>query len=1250
MTEVKLPAEKVPLLVQDVGVLTGLLQARDPDLYFEFDWFANAVQEIRAMPSRRGPLLKLLRDLLGKPAPDTPTDRSWYTFPFEKAPTYVYVVLPVDDTTGPASTVGIGILKSYTAGPFALQASLYVPLFDIPLGTPVVVTGSAPHPLELVLDVAFGQTVAAGGVKFDGLRFLGNVTFDAPPGFTLEFRNLDPPGPQSTVNTLDTLRSATVTEWINAVLGVEGVKAWLDQKIGASSFTVGDVLNAVGILDRAGGAYTFGSLTALVGMTPQEIAELLLGKALQTLAANDKPVVAFGEGGIWVFGTPADGSTDYGLRLQVPDVDLSRPGGPSILLQLGKLLSGDDDDSTWISRSDPGASVADPGVSITLVREDASSHPTFRPKVDLVSLGVDVAGADGNPLVNVNGVTLGSVEPRFFVSLDFADLGRIPWGVGVRAGDLGIPLGNGITGASANPVAQNLLSSGSAEGGGDKEPVNPAFSAAISRVFDPARDTRVDVRLEQGGGAAETIWIPVQRAFGPLQCRRIGVEWPEDNPGLVLTFLFDGGVKVSALAVDLQGLSLGIPLRTPGTLGNYTVDLQGLGVAFASGPLTVTGGFLKNAAATGTQYDGAALIRTAGWSISALGSYASTGGDPSLFIFARLGATLGGPPVFFVTGLCAGFGYNRSLRIPEQDEVPDFPLLSGIDDPSKIGGENATPAQALARLAEWVDVAQGVNWVAAGVQFTSFQLVKSNVVAAVIPTGDFQVALLGVSRIKLAQEGPQFAYAELGIRIVVRPSAGFFGASAVLSPNSYVIVPECHLTGGFAFYVWYAGEHAGDFVVTLGGYHPAFDKPAHYPDEPRLGFSWQVNPNLTIQGGAYFALTPSCAMGGGSLDVEFHAGDLRAWFRAHADFLFIWKPFYFIGSVGVSVGASYKLDLLFTSVTLSVELGAELDLWGPPTGGRVHVSWFIISFTVDFGAPLQPPGGYLSWTDFSTLLPQNDPPKEVPSFKAAAAPDGVRGDAPGAGADVPLKNVITAALAAGGQVADDTWLVRADAFTFGIATAFPLTQATLAGATPAGYTPTDPVPGETYFVAVRPMGITGVTSVLTITVTGPDGVVDLGGGWSWTPSLLAVPAATWGPPLPEGQTPSTPSADTLPGRLVGVAGLTPRTLEPTGPGPIPLENVALFPLNQGDSRYLPLATGAPPVNRQPHASPTSLQTIADTIAAEAVSTLRGEVFAALRGFGYDARTNGSTADIAANVNLNYPDAPLLGSPWQGALA
>jgi hypothetical protein len=1224
MTTVPIPKTDIPPLVQDVGLLAGLLvPGDDANVGFDFDWFGNVPAELEKVPARRAELMALLRDLLGNPVPNGPTDRSWYPLPWQGAPTAVCAVLPPDDK-GDSTIVGAGILHLFTHDKATVLATAYAPLFTIPIGSPVVITGRADHPIELSLAAGLGKEVKVDTVTFDGIALTCRVFIqDSVPAFSLKFTDKgDPVG--NVLDTLKALLERNATDWINALLKVDSVKAWLDQPVGKSPISVGDVLVATGVLTQSSGAYAFGSLNFLTGKTPLQIAETLLAAALKLLAdkSRDKPLIPFGGGGIWVFGNKVESDTDYGLRLQVPDVDLSGKSGPKVLVQIGAMLGGDTADSSWMSRSDPSGKFAKPGVSLTLLRESGDT-PSFRFKLDLTSIGIDVTGREDKPLVTVKGVTLGAVQPRFLFSFDLAQPSAITWGVAAQANGLGIPLGNGLEGANANPVAQNLLSSGS--GSGDSEAVNPTFSASIARVFDPGNSAKLDVQLHSDGGSGNRIWIPVQRSFGPLQCRRVGIEWPQDNSNLVLDVLFDGGVKLAALAVDLEGLSLGIPLKTPGQITSYSLDLQGMGLSYESGPLKIAGGFLKVVEDSLIEYDGAVLIQAATWSLEAIGSYASLNGQPSLFIFARLGGELGGPPFFFVTGVCAGFGYNRSLRIPNQDEVAQFPLLAGIDNPSKVGGSNPTPAEALKALGEWVKPAQGMDWIAAGVQFTSFELVQSNVVLTVIPTGDIQVALLGISRIKLAQEGPQFGYAELGLEVVIHPSAGFLGVSAVLSPNSYVITEDCHLTGGFAFWIWYEGVHAGDFVVTLGGYHPAFQKPAHYPDEPRLGFSWQVNSNLTIQGDAYFALTPSCVMGGGALDVEFHDGDLHAWFTAHADFLFSWKPFYYLGSVGVSIGASYKLDLLFVSVTISVELGADLDIHGPPTGGTVHVHWYIISFSVGFGADEHKPDGYLAWNDFVTLLPQQKTPAQALLAEAAA--------------DNPPPVVINCSISDGLVKTDnDDWLVRGDAMTFAISTAFPLTQLILGsdGGNPNTYNPKEKQ------ISVRPMGVASVDSVMRVNVKHTDGTaLDLS-KWVFTPTLQDVPVAQWGPPLDPGKTPSTPSADSLPNRLVGITGLTPPEPELTGPSEFPITRLAYFDLDGGKGR-LPLS-GEKPVNRQPTTG-DSLGAIKN-IAKDPAKTARKNLFAALAALGYDAGANGDVTDVGANADLAYPDPPLLGAPWR----
>jgi hypothetical protein len=1266
-----LPIGPLDARIANVGLLLGLLTGSPDDLSLDLDWFANPLPSLEHMPQDATHLLALLRSFLGSVAPGTPADREWYALNWTdetgtEVDSGIYVVLPLENAPAPA-VVGVGIGRTFNAATASVPIGAwgYVPLFEIPIGSPVVVTGTNANPIDLELTITSQTPInVPGGGTFSGLAFTSHITFSGTPSFELAF--VKPVPPADPITTLAGLQKLSAAQWVNALLTVPQVLKWLSTSIVSTAVTIGDVLSNLGLLIALdGGGYTLGDFHEFEGKSALQVAQILLAQALQTIASVQDPIVPLGSGGLYVVGIPtSDGKyVDYGLRLAVPtfDVSPSDANEPRLNLALGAWLTGDTDANNWYTRSDATDAPGDPGVTVLFVRATNDEEPAidFTLAVNLVSLGFDFSGANDRPLVSVEGFSLGGISPRFSLAID--DSANVRWGVGGRLNQLALPVGNGLKGsAAANPVAQNLLSSG--DGSGDSEAINPAFSLAVSKVVTPSHDLSVQL-YDAKDNPTDTVYIPIQRAFGPLTIGRIGVEWESSQTDPRLGFLFDASVMLSVLEIDLQGLKIGIPLSSPGTLSAYDFGLDGLAVSFASGPLSITGALIREEVTVDGQqvleYNGEAVVKAEKWALGAIGSYASLGGTPSLFVFAQYNGTIGGPAFFFVTGLCAGFGYNRSIKIPGQNDVPSFPLLSGVADPSKIGGANASPAQALAALGDWVLPAQGFNWFAAGVQFTSFELVQSNAVLVVVPTGDFELAILGVSRLKLPQQGTtQYAYVELGIKIDFKPSQGFFGVSAVISPNSYVITPDCHLTGGFAFYLWFGGPHAGDFVVTIGGYHPAFTKPDWYPDEPRLGFSWQVDDNVSISGQAYFALTPSCVMGGGSLDVQFHSGDLRAWFTAHADFLFHWKPYYFQGSVGISIGASYRVNLLFCSFTVSVELGADLSIYGPPTGGTVSIDWYIISFSIPFGASGGPGVKFIGWNDadnggFSALLPQND---QQQKNKLAAA----------AGGDA-LVNVCTTAINTGlVSLVEDTgtapaadgkrWLVRANTVSFSVESAFPLTAVQTAGKTVAA--PSDPA----YFVAIKPMGIgsstpnsaASIASGLTITLVGKNsGPQDLSDAsqWSFAATTRDVPEALWGSPpatnngyLPAPALPQ-PGEQTLPDRLVGLGSIAPVTQPFTGPPAFPLTNLDYAPVNSDDPDYLPLS-GEAPVNRQPTPTPTSLQTIADTIVA--VAKVREDLFTVLAELGFNAGANGTTADIAANVNLSYPDAPMLGAPWKVA--
>ena len=151
----------------------------------------------------------------------------------------------------------------------------------------------------------------------------------------------------------------------------------------------------------------------------------------------------------------------------------------------------------------------------------------------------------------------------------------------------------------------------------------------------------------------------------------------------------------------------------------------------------------------------------------------------------------------------------------------------------------------------------------------------------------FEIDLLGYSTLTAPppETGKQLAplaQAHLALKASFVPDEGFLAVRAQLTPNSYIFSTDCQISGGFAFYSWFDPHpNAGDFVLTLGGYHSKLlIVPEHYPKVPRLAINWQVNSELHVKADAYFALTGSALMAGGHLQVVYQHDKLKAWFNA----------------------------------------------------------------------------------------------------------------------------------------------------------------------------------------------------------------------------------------------------------------------------------------------------------------------------------------------------------------------------------
>ncbi|MGI5335988.1 DUF6603 domain-containing protein [Streptomyces sp. CA-181903] len=860
-----------------------------------------------------------------------------------------------------------------------------------------------------------------------------------------------------------------------------------------------------------------------------------------------------------------------------------------------------------------------PTLTSLALRRDAVTGRLLVASATQAGGGVVIASVPGEPAGLV--LLVKAALPARLSDLPLVG-GEIPAGADIGVSGVQLVVNNrGLTSQQIAAVNADLAAVEAASGQPYPRLPEPAEGlppgGALTVPYDIAGQPREPLTLVLGGGTGlpavrssaggARVSADVGRSFGPLYVHRISVGY---HQGKVLV-VFDAALGTAGLTVAALGLGLALDVDTM----TVTPCLEGLSVDLDRPPLRVSGALVNRAPQPPVELmiGGMVVVQLPKLGITALGAYQRREGEKaSLFLFGRATAPIGGPPPFRVTGLAAGFGFNTSLRIPEFDQVTEFPLVAGVQD-----GLPDNPLEVLDLLTgHWVTPRQGQIWGAAGVDFTSFEFISGRLLLTLEAGDDLTVALLGTARAAFPRTGRAYAKVALQLRIVYRSSRGEFAATALLH-DSYVIDPSCVLTGGFAFFMWSgASDHAGDFALTAGGYHPLFRAPAHYPQVPRLGFSWSLGA-VDISGTAFFALTPSAVMAGGTLDVRYSAGPLSAWLTAYAHLLISWKPLHFRAGIGIRIGAALKLAF----VTVRGELSATLDLWGPPTGGRVTAKFTFIKVRIGFGAG-ETTAGELTWPEFTELLP---PPEQVLRIEAS---EGLRADA-----EPPQ-----------GRTASDPdapWLVDAGGFSFVAETSVPASRAT--------FQDEDRYTGEA--LDIRPMGGAGAAKRIHFTVVVSRNLSARGmapfwepladdGAWRAEPVLGAVPAALWGTPGAAHGDLLDPDQRLLHGRCTGLRVTVPppvSTAEPLDP----IASASLAYEEMPDAAG-PLDPAGPPTgDRLVPAPGTGVNTVVTTVAAPATAQARGRLATALAGL-LDPLPDAPLSAFAAHAaEYGLPADPLL---------
>ncbi len=618
--------------------------------------------------------------------------------------------------------------------------------------------------------------------------------------------------------------------------------------------------------------------------------------------------------------------------------------------------------SAWAA---PGFSPgADKGLDLYLFTDSGGSF-TFTPELHLAGVGLGLAGANDAPLVNLSQFRMGGFNGFFFFDAAFSGgLNFTSLGGGLELLQVGIPLGL-ATGASGNPVATSLLQSGGAPG--DSHPVNPGVDVSAWYWSGPAGDANFHIQI---GGQTGVFWIGIHSGFGPIYIDQLGLNVESAQVDL----LIDGSLKIDGLAADVDDLTVSIPYNSITNPGNWKLDLGGLALGFTAPGITIAGGLYKNPGPP-VEYDGLLLIQITQFGFIAVGAYSTptdqATGDTytSLFIFAGVFIVIGLPPIINITGLGLGVGYNRELLPPtDVNQLPQFLLVEALDDPGAIAND---PMGALKRMGTQVPAKRGSLWFAAGVHGNSFVVVNVTAVLYVALDAGLTIGILGVARMALPSDDTALVSIEMALECIFSPTNGTIFLLAQLTDNSWLLNKDCQLTGGFGFYMCFPDSQ---FVITIGGYHPAYQPDPKFPNPPRLGYHWSFLGVVAIKGESYFALTNSAVMAGARMEATYGPDWINVWFTAYTDFLLSWDPFYYNISAGISLGATFKIHICFfacVDIDISVSIGATLQVQGPPLNGTVTVNLLVGSVTVSFGPDPNPNKNFSDWPTFATKYLQS---------------------------------------------------------------------------------------------------------------------------------------------------------------------------------------------------------------------------------------------------------------------------------------
>ena len=152
------------------------------------------------------------------------------------------------------------------------------------------------------------------------------------------------------------------------------------------------------------------------------------------------------------------------------------------------------------------------------------------------------------------------------------------------------------------------------------------------------------------------------------------------------------------------------------------------------------------------------------------------------------------------------------------------------------------------------------------------------------------------------------------------------------------------LTGGFAFVLDWGAQP--QFLMSVGGYHPRYKKPARFPDIPRLTAQINKGDDIRVSCKYYQAITSNSYQIGFSADLLVKKGKAVATGYFEMNALLQFDPLYFEFDIKISIRVAYR-SRTFAGVDLEFLLSGPKP-WRATGFAKIKILFFSLKIKFNY--------------------------------------------------------------------------------------------------------------------------------------------------------------------------------------------------------------------------------------------------------------------------------------------------------------